>query len=160
MSVSCHWDKFIHTIFTGSFGLVCYVKSFIRSYSEDVALLTTMINQEKTTGKAMLEWSSEATTALANLKRNLMNPLSLHSIDLHAKNSEIHVFVDSSCRSYGCVLYQKFLPEKEGDKPTYKLIDYYGHFQTLNRSIVFASIQNNLYELFGFKTTGRAKLYH
>ena len=85
-----------------------------------------MINQEKSSGKTKLDWSDEALEAIDNLKRNLMSPLALHSIDLSAKNSELHVFVDSSSRSYGCVLFQKFLPEKEGGEASYKLIDYWG----------------------------------
>ena len=104
-------------------GLACYVKAFIRDYSKHVALLTTMIGQEKKTKKTVLEWSPEAQSAVNNLKKNLMNPLALHSVDLTIKNSQLHVFVDASDRSYGCVLYQKILHD-DAD-PEYRLVDYY-----------------------------------
>ena len=110
--------------------LACYVKAFIIDYSKHVALLTTMINQERTTKKNVLEWTPEAMNAVSELKRNLMNPLSLHTIDFNIQNSQLHVFVDSSDRSYGCVLYQKVLSEDK--EPEYRLLDYYSKRSVFN----------------------------
>ena len=104
-------------------GLVCYVKSFIQDYSKHVALLTPLINQEKKTGHTKLVIPPEGHEAIKMLKKNLLDPLSLHSVDYTVKDSELHVFCDASDRSYGCVLFQK-MPSST-DKPDYRLIDYY-----------------------------------
>ena len=98
------------------------MKSFIKDYSKDAALLTEMINQETKTGKTKLEYTPQALQAVENLKRHLLSPLMLHSVDLTIANSELHIFSDASDRSYGAVLFQRIV--KQDGTFEYRLCDY------------------------------------
>ena len=100
-------------------GLICFCKQYIKNYGKNVALLTDMLHTEKSaSGWA---WGKEQDDAFEEIRKGIMNPLTLHLIDENATESELHIYTDASDRAYGIVLLQRVV-DKDG-KPEYRLID-------------------------------------
>ena len=119
-------------------GLVNYTRSFIPDYSKYAAELIAVMN--KMDEKGRIPWDESQKTAFAKLKENILSPLSLFSVDYHAKDSSLHLYFDSSKNSRAACLFQK-LKNTETDKEEFKLIDYFS--QTIPESQRWSGILRN-----------------
>ena len=100
-------------------GLICFCKQYIKNYGKNVALMTDMLHSEKS--KNGWAWGKEQDIAFEEIRKGVMNPMTLHLIDENAVNSELHIYTDASDRAYGIVLLQRVV-DTDG-KPEYRLID-------------------------------------
>ena len=97
-------------------GLCCFAKAYIKGYGSNAAKLADVLYSEKT--KEGWGWNNEHSEAFKSLKKGVLNPHSLHTLD--PRKSEIHVYTDSSHNCYGIVLVQH-LPEDTTNP--YRLLD-------------------------------------
>ena len=119
-------------------GLVNYTRSFIPDYSKHAEVLISVMNKLDDKGKMV--WGKEQDVAFEMLKRNILNPLSLYSVDYHAKGSSLHLYFDSSKGSRAGCLFQKLVNE-DGSLKKFRLIDYFS--QTIPAAQKWSSILRN-----------------
>ena len=119
-------------------GLVNYTRSFIPDYSKYASDLIAVMN--KLDDKGRMVWEENQTFAFNKLKQNILNPLSLYSVDYHAKGSSLHLYFDSSKNSRAGCLFQKLVNDK-GELIEFKLIDYFS--QTIPASQKWSGILRN-----------------
>ena len=119
-------------------GLVNYTRSFIPDYSKHAEVLISVMNKLDDKGKMV--WGEPQNVAFDMLQKNILNPLSLYSIDYYAKGSSLHMYFDSSKGSRAGCLFQKLVNE-DGTLKDFKLIDYFS--QTIPAAQKWSSILRN-----------------